>query len=141
MTEEFLQYIWKYNLFDRSSLNTSEGEEISIIHFGEQNRDAGPDFINARLKIAGTVWAGNVEVHLNSSDWYRHNHQNDEAYRNVILHVVLKNDKPVFFSMVFNCHALNCNLMNAYIKTICNSFKIKNGCPAKKKFANSTGLW
>ncbi len=87
MTEVFLYYIWKYQLFT-TALYTTEGEEISIIKTGLQNTDSGPDFFNARIKIADTVWAGNVEMHIKSSDWKRHHHQKDAAYNNSILHVV-----------------------------------------------------
>jgi hypothetical protein len=96
MTEQFLQYIWKFGLFDRSGLITDSGEEITIVKIGKLNSNAGPDFLNARLKISDTTWAGNVEMHLNSSDWYKHNHHVDEAYNNVILQVVQNNDQPVF---------------------------------------------
>jgi hypothetical protein len=94
MTEEFLTHLWKYGLFDRTSLLSDTGEKIEVITLGENNSDAGPDFINAKIRIGNTLWAGNVEVHLNASDWKRHNHQTDRAYDNVILHVVLKADQP-----------------------------------------------
>jgi hypothetical protein len=96
MTEEFLQYIWKHTLFDRSNLFTSDGKQVEIIRTGLHNHDSGPDFFNARLKIDGTLWAGNVEVHIRSSAWGQHKHQFDEAYKNVILHVVWEDDEPVF---------------------------------------------
>jgi hypothetical protein len=96
MTEEFLQYIWKHALFDRSRLVTSEGEKVEIIHGGQHNHDSGPDFFNAKLKIGRTLWAGNVEVHTKSSAWGQHKHQLDEAYKNVILHVVWEDDEPVY---------------------------------------------
>jgi hypothetical protein len=95
MTEEFLQYIWKYTLFDRSALKTTGGNLIEIIHSGLHNSDAGPDFFNAQLRIGDTLWAGNVEVHIKSSDWFKHKHQDDRAYKNVILHVVWDNDKEI----------------------------------------------
>lgn len=95
MTEEFLQFIWKYGLFERSSLFADTGEEIQVISLGEQNQDSGPDFLNVRLKIGPTTWAGNVEIHLRSGDWYSHGHQSDKAYDNVILHVVHRYDQPV----------------------------------------------
>src|SRR4030042_4466978 len=94
MNEEFLTHIWKYGLFDRTSLISDTGELIEVITLGEHNSDAGPDFINAKIRIGNTLWAGNVELHLNASDWKRHNHQADRAYDNVILHVVLKADQP-----------------------------------------------
>ena len=94
MTEEFLYYLWQYKLFS-FDCKTFDGQEIEIIRTGERNRDAGPDFINAKIRIGKTLWAGNVEVHMNSSDWYKHNHQNDKSYSNVILHVVYEHDREV----------------------------------------------
>jgi hypothetical protein len=94
-TEDFLHYIWKFRLFDRNDLKTVEGESIEIYASGIHNTDAGPDFHNARIKIGDTIWAGNVEIHVPSSDWRKHNHNNDRAYDNVILHVVYRDDEPV----------------------------------------------
>jgi hypothetical protein len=93
MNEEFLTYLWKYGLFDRNSLVSDTSEKIEVIKLGEHNSDAGPDFINAKIRIGNTLWAGNVELHLNASDWKRHHHQTDKAYDNVILHVVLNADQ------------------------------------------------
>ncbi|MCX6256921.1 MAG: DUF2851 family protein [Bacteroidia bacterium] len=95
MTEEFLQFVWRYQLFTPGIKKGANGEQIEIVSVGEFNSDAGPDFLNARIRIKGTLWIGNVEVHLNSSDWMKHGHQNDMAYRNVILHVVKTDDVPV----------------------------------------------
>jgi hypothetical protein len=94
MNEEFLTYLWKYGLFDRTSLVSDTGDTIEVIKLGEHNSNAGPDFVNAKIRIGSTLWAGNVEIHLNASDWGRHNHHSDKAYDNVILHVVLKADQP-----------------------------------------------
>ncbi|HNW49454.1 MAG TPA: DUF2851 family protein [Prolixibacteraceae bacterium] len=96
MSEEFLQFIWKNSLFPRMGLFTTRGEPVEIINPGKLNTDAGPDFFNASIRIGDTLWAGNVEIHLRSSDWLLHGHQNDLSYNNVILHVVLENDKEVF---------------------------------------------
>lgn len=96
MNEDFLHYIWKFGLFDKSNLLTTAGQVIEIIKHGEHNKDSGPDFFNAQIKINGTLWAGNVEIHINSSDWIKHNHQHDEAYNNVILHIVLNHDVEVY---------------------------------------------
>ena len=93
MTEEFLHYIWKYALYDPSTLKTDTGEPISILKLGEHNSNAGPDFLNSKLKIGETIWAGDVEIHINSSDWHRHKHHTDKAYNSVILHIVYKNDE------------------------------------------------
>jgi len=95
MKEEFLHYIWKYRLFHNKNLKTTNQEEIEIINLGSHNYNSGPDFFNAKIKIADTVWVGNIEIHINSSDWYVHNHHNDKAYDNVILQVVCKDDKEV----------------------------------------------
>src|ERR1700757_5222610 len=94
-TEDFLHYVWKFRLFDKADLKTVDGDEIEIHSVGIHNTDAGPDFQNARIRIGGTVWAGNVEVHVPSSDWVKHNHTTDKAYDNVILHVVYRDDAPV----------------------------------------------
>ena len=94
LSEEFLQFIWKFGLFDKENLYTIDGQKVEIISLGIHNSDAGPDFLNARLRVGDTLWAGNVEVHKQSSDWNRHKHSSDKAYNNVILHVVGQYDTP-----------------------------------------------
>ena len=96
MKESILHYVWQNKLFTSHNLFTTDGESIEIIDVGKYNTDAGPDFFNAKIKIDGTVWAGNIEIHTNSTDWNRHNHQNDKAYDTVILHVVHKFDGEVY---------------------------------------------
>jgi hypothetical protein len=96
MKEEFLHYLWKYGLYDHERLFDNEKNKIIVLDPGEYNRDSGPDFFNARISVAGTVWAGNVEIHTKSSHFDNHGHQNDPAFNNVILHVVAENDKKVF---------------------------------------------
>jgi hypothetical protein len=93
--EDFLQYVWKFRLFDRLNLRTTAGEELEVYSSGLHNADSGPDFHNARIRIGETVWAGNVELHLHSSDWRKHNHSTDHAYNNIILHVVYTDDEPL----------------------------------------------
>jgi len=93
--EDFLHYIWKFRLFERADLKTTEDEPLEIFSAGLHNTDSGPDFHNARIKVGDTVWAGNVEVHLSSSDWKKHEHTNDGSYNNVILHVVYRDDEPL----------------------------------------------
>ena len=95
MKEEFLHYLWKYSLYDTDSLTDCEGNRIIILNPGEYNRDSGPDFFNARILLAGTVWAGNIEIHTNSSHFETHGHHKDPAFNNVILHVVARNDRNV----------------------------------------------
>jgi len=96
MRENFLHYLWRMKRFDLSDLKTTEGEVISIQNFGTHNIHAGPDFLNAKIQIGETLWAGNVEMHVHSSEWITHKHQDDAAYKNVILHVVLEEDRPIF---------------------------------------------
>ncbi|UZR93187.1 DUF2851 family protein [Chondrinema litorale] len=88
MQEAFLHYIWKLQYFNPSGLKTTCGLEIEILAAGQHNLHAGPDFSNAKIKIGNIIWAGNVEIHINSSDWHAHKHHLDAAYNNVILHVV-----------------------------------------------------
>ena len=95
MNEEFLQFIWEHGLFNRNNLLTIDGKPAEVIHVGQPNTDSGPDFFNARIRIGETTWAGNVEIHQKSSHWYRHHHNVDAAYDNVILHVVETFDLPV----------------------------------------------
>jgi hypothetical protein len=91
MTESFLHYLWHNGLFTQP-LCTTLNEPIEVISPGFHNLHAGPDFSDARLSIGETLWAGNVEIHVNTSDWFKHGHQNDEAYKNVALHVVFRDD-------------------------------------------------
>jgi hypothetical protein len=96
MKEDFLHYLWKFKKFDTLNLRTVNHEEITIINTGNYLELAGPDFFNAQIKIGNQKWAGNVEIHLKSSDWYAHNHEKDAAYENVILHVVWEHDAEIF---------------------------------------------
>ncbi len=96
MREDFLYHIWKFRKFNSEALKTSEGEELNIIHPGTQNELSGPDFFNSKIQIGEQLWAGNVEMHLKSSDWYFHHHEKDSNYDNVILHVVWINDTDIY---------------------------------------------
>ena len=86
--EQLLQYVWKHKILPLECLETTDGKALEIIDPGLHNRNAGPDFFNAKLRIGNTMWVGNVEIHDHSKDWYRHGHDSDPAYDNVILHVV-----------------------------------------------------
>lgn len=98
MREDFLHYLWRTRCFEVTNLHTTAGEPLEILHFGLYNPHSGPDFVHARVRLGGTIWAGNVEMHLLASDWILHGHQQDRAYDNVILHVVLEEDQPVIRS-------------------------------------------
>ena len=125
MTEQFLSFLWKYQLYDVDTLCV-EGEKIAVISPGEQNSDAGPDFFNAKIKIGETIWVGNVEIHLKSSDWYRHNHNKDAAFDNVILHVVAQNDQEVYTSKgrrVVNAEIIFNERLSENFKSLTNNSK------------------
>ena len=96
MKENLLHFIWKLQLFSTIKIKSTNGEMICIESAGFQNFNTGPDFLNAKIEINGQLWAGNVEIHINSSDWYVHNHEIDENYDSVILHVVWEHDVDVF---------------------------------------------
>ncbi len=95
MNEHLLQYIWKYRLYNSINLYTTCSKKINTIYQGFHNSNQGPDFLNARIKIGDSMWAGHVEIHVKSSDWELHNHSEDEQYSNVILHVVWCNDREL----------------------------------------------
>jgi len=94
MNENFLHFIWENNLFEKKDLITDTNEKIEVLALGQKNTDAGPDFFNAKIKIGNQTWAGNVEIHIKSSDWIAHKHNTDKAYDNVILQAVAENNQP-----------------------------------------------
>ncbi len=96
--EDFLQYVWRTQNFKRASLVTTKGDEITIHQPGVLNQHEGPDFLNGKIEIKGTLWAGSIELHVQSSDWTKHNHSKDPKYQNVILHVVYEEDKVIRLS-------------------------------------------
>lgn len=95
MQEMLLQFIWQYSLYRPSDLATTEGWPVLVVHPGRRNTDAGPDFLEARIRIGNTLHIGSVELHIHSRDWLAHGHQYDEAYRNVVLHVVYRHNPGV----------------------------------------------
>ena len=95
MTEDFLYYLWLYHLAGKD-LITTDDEPLKIEKTGTRNDDSGPDFFNSHISISNTLWAGNVEIHLKSSDWFLHGHHHDESYSSIILHVVFENDRDVY---------------------------------------------
>jgi hypothetical protein len=95
MNERLLQYIWQFQYFNKNTLTTLEGEPLQIIHSGTYNTNQGPDFLDAKIKIGETIWAGSIELHLRSSHWNQHQHSSDKNYKNVILHVVWEQDVSV----------------------------------------------
>ncbi len=96
MQEDFLHHLWQYQKIDSANLKTVSGNNLQVLKVGQQNQYAGPDFFNAQIIIGNQKWAGNIEIHLKSSDWYAHNHQQDKNYDTIILHVVWEDDVVVF---------------------------------------------
>ena len=97
MLELFINYLWESKLL-QIPLHTTEEEVVEVLFPGLRNTNSGPDFLDARIKIGGVLWVGNIEMHINASDWYKHHHQQDAAYGNVVLHVVYEADKQVYLS-------------------------------------------
>lgn len=95
MTEKLLQYLWNYKVFKYFDFKDIEGNSVEIIQFGKWNKDAGPDFLDSKIKINNVVLAGNIELHIRSSDWIFHNHSQDPNYQNIILHVVFQHDTEI----------------------------------------------
>lgn len=97
MKEDLLHFIWQSKMLWKEQLKTVSGENVQVIQAGMLNTDAGPDFFNAKVKIGDTLWAGNIEIHLRSSDWKHHHHQHDKKYNSVILHVVYHHDAEICY--------------------------------------------
>jgi hypothetical protein len=122
MKEDFLHYVWQNKKFDFAQLKTTQGESLQIIHSGDYIQQTGPDFFNAQLIIGDQKWAGNIEIHVKSSDWYLHHHEIDKNYDNVILHVVWEYDTPVIrkdnseVSVLELKEYVSSNLVNQYRK-------------------------
>ncbi len=133
MREDLLHFVWKHQKIPMRSLQTTNGKPIFIKKAGTHNHGEGPDFFNARLEIGAQEWAGNVEIHLKSSDWYAHGHERDRNYDNVILHVVWEDDVSIFrkdgseIPTLELKSYLSLDLLNSYKKLLQN---------AKKKFIN-----
>lgn len=95
MKEDFLHYCWKFKKFTSLDFVLTSGEELVINHFGTHNPNQGPDFLHAEIEIAGVKWFGNIELHVNASDWNAHKHQLDTKYNSVVLHVVYEDDQII----------------------------------------------
>lgn len=95
MDEHFLHYVWNHQKFDKQNLSLTNGEALTVFAKGFHNQDSGPDFEEGRVKIGEIEWVGSIEIHIRSSDWDKHFHSKDEAYENVVLHVVWSHDKEI----------------------------------------------
>jgi hypothetical protein len=128
--EELLQHIWQHRLLNSQELKTTDGLPLEILKSGELNTNAGPDFLNSRIRINGTEWAGNVEIHIRASDWLRHSHQLDPAFENIILHAVFENDlkdSAGNFPTIELKHAISDQVIHRYEKLAGQSVGIPCG--------------
>ena len=93
--EQLLHYVWKHKICPLKELKTTTGQQVEVIDTGLANTDAGPDFFNAKLKLDGVLWIGNIEIHERSSDWFKHGHHADAGYNSVILHIASEIDTEI----------------------------------------------
>ena len=121
MEERLLHFIWRSQLFNTTDLQTTTGEQLIIKNVGIHNKDSGPDFLNAKIQIDDQVWAGNVEIHKASSQWYEHGHHTDQRYDTVVLHIVWNHDMTVF------------NSANAPVPTLVLKYIVSNSVLEKYK--------
>lgn len=129
MKEDFLHYIWKHKLLNLNQLETTQKEKVQLINSGEHNHNAGPDFFNSQIIIEDLHWAGNIEIHVKSSDWYVHGHEKDINYDSIILHVVWEHDIEIYTkdnlvvpTLELKKH-LDKNILNNYQKLFSKSQK------------------
>jgi len=130
MNERLLQYIWQFSYFNKAELTTIDGELLQIIYPGIFNSNQGPDFLDAKIKIGTTTWAGNIELHIHSSDWKNHKHDLDKNYNNVILHVVWQHD--VELSIAFPTLELQNRVSKFLLKKYDEMMNISSFIPCEK---------
>jgi hypothetical protein len=129
MTEQLLQFIWQFQYYNKHNLLTTAGEALQIIQTGLHNTNQGPDFLNAKIKCGETLLAGNIEVHINASEWKDHKHSNDKNYNNVILHVVWEEDKML--QLNFPVLELKTRVSNLLLETYEQLMLAKNFIPCQ----------
>ena len=116
MNEYFLHFAWKNLLFDQAELTSCCGSKLKVLFPGDYNRNSGPDFLNARVEIDGTCWAGSIEIHYRSAMWFEHGHHRDHAYNNVILHVVMINDRQALTASGASPETLEMNISRSILE-------------------------
>ncbi len=137
MQESFLHYVWQFQYFDKKTLLTTQGERLDVKRPGFHNTDAGPDFADAKVRIGTMSWAGNVEVHIHSSEWQEHRHHVDPAYDSVVLHVVWEDDRPVRLSdgSLLPTLELKGRLDPALLKRYRTLLESSNAIPCSRSFS------
>ncbi len=121
MNENLLQFIWqRLAIIPSQHIFNTDGDELIILYPGTLNQDAGPDFLEAKIKVGSTTWIGNIEIHIKTSDWVKHQHHQNEQYQNIILHVVYENDielksiNPSEFMTLELKNLIDQNILNRY---------------------------
>ena len=141
MKEEFIQFAWLYKTYLQAELITDTKETIEVIDPGQMNHNGGPDFFNAKVKIDGTLWVGNIEVHTYSNDWYKHKHHTDKKYNNVILHVVHTYNKTVYNHNGKLIPTLEINIPDTVIKTYNNLLMQATTIPCGNKLGKINEIY
>ncbi len=139
VNEEFLHYLWQQRLFDPASMVASTGENLEVLDPGIINHDSGPDFFNAKIRFGSTTWAGNVEIHLRSSDWLRHGHHLDRAYDNVILQVVVENDVDIKRAGGQSLSCIEIRYDNRLFDNYMSLVKSEKWIPCEKRIGEAAG--
>ncbi len=138
MTEQLLQFIWQFQYYNKSYLQTSTGEYLQIIHTGVHNTNQGPDFLNAKIKIGDTILVGSIEIHVQASEWKNHKHSNDDNYKNVILHVVWVEDKNL--QLNFPAVELQNRVSNILLEKYASLINAQNFIPCQEHISNINEL-
>ena len=134
--EKIMHYVWQFALWGGPSLTTTDGRRITVLDRGQYNNAAGPDFFNAKISLDNRTWAGNVEMHVNASDWHRHHHDKDPAYDNVILHIVQHDDDTITGAdgqpipqVVMRCSPTFVDSYNAFLNAPAGALACSAGLP------------
>jgi uncharacterized protein DUF2851 len=138
MNERLLQYIWQFRYFNKQELTTIAGEQLHILHPGNLNTNQGPDFLDAKIKIGDTTWAGNIELHIRSSDWELHRHSGDKNYKNIILHVVWQHD--VDLHLPFSTLELNNRIPKLLLSKYDELMNEGNFIPCEKNLHSTSSI-
>lgn len=81
-----------------TSFTDDLGRSVCILDFGDWNKGAGPDFLNARIRIDGVPRTGDIELDPVPEDWERHGHGANPAFNRVILHLACAPGRKKWFT-------------------------------------------
>ena len=93
-----LQARWFAGDFGKRFISTA-GDEIDVVQFGTWNREAGPDFRDAAIRInGGNPIRGCIEIDLLDRSWETHGHATNPAFDETVLHVFVERSDREFFT-------------------------------------------